>query len=115
MRHDELPTGEFYEDFKFFYDYYGSVDYSDKIVQAAFEQTSVTLNKVTLDFSTLDFPARERTLLPPMFYFLSDFCMPQSHTFMFCCVSSSLYRNHQERICVHGRRNVCHSRVGGRH
>ena len=41
-----------------FFDYYGAVDYADKIIAAAFAKTSVTLNGKIFDFSVYDFEPR---------------------------------------------------------
>ena len=51
-------SGEFYPDFQKFYDYYGTADYANQIIQAAFAKTAVTLNGRVFDFSGYDFPAR---------------------------------------------------------
>ena len=46
-----------------FYDYYGVVDYSDQIVQAAFNAGSVGLKGNTFDFSGYELEPRAGTCL----------------------------------------------------
>lgn len=44
-----------------FVDYYGETDYTDKIVNAGFDATSITLGGKVFDFSAYDFDPRAGT------------------------------------------------------
>jgi hypothetical protein len=65
MRHDEDETKPYYDDFSKFFLYYGNqFDYTDQIIQAAFDKSSVTLGSRTVDFTDFatDYVARSRKL-----------------------------------------------------
>jgi hypothetical protein len=62
MRHNENATQDFYPDFKKFLTYFGesNFDYANKIIEAAFDASTVTLGDRNLDFSGYDFESRTR-------------------------------------------------------
>lgn len=53
--------GEYYVTFQKFVDYYGSFDYADKLISAAYDATSVDLGGKEFDFSTYSFEGRAGT------------------------------------------------------
>lgn len=61
MRHNEMISEAYYDDFQKFVNFYGTFEYSDRIIQAAFAKFSITLGGKELDFSNYRYNGRKRT------------------------------------------------------
>jgi hypothetical protein len=76
MRPGEQLSADYYESFKPFVAYYGDYAYADKIISAAFDGTSVTLNGKTFNLDQLDFDGRAgKLIVMSIILCIVSFCM----------------------------------------